>query len=337
MKLVCSRSDLNTNLSFVSRAVPTRPTHPILSNVLLYADEENQRVRLTGFDLSLGIQVSFPAQVVEGGVSAIPAKLFNDIVSRLPDGELTLVCDTEAEANDTAVVNLTSASGHFQLRRMDAEDFPALPIIEEGEMLHLSVEALTQGLGGALFAASSEETKQVLTGVHLTLQQDSLEFAATDGHRLAVVESPNSDGEGNAVEDFEVTIPARALRELERLLGTQGKDDKIALRCDEGQVVFELGDQRLTSRKLEGAYPAYHQLITNQFSKQVTLGRKRLISSLELVAVIADPKHNLVKFSLDSENQNLSLSVDAKERGNAEQSMPAEISGDGIEIAFNVK
>jgi DNA polymerase-3 subunit beta len=275
-----------------------------------------------------------------------------DIVSRLPDGEITLECDLEEEAENN-LATITSASGRFQIRGM-TDEYPALPTVEDGEALTLPVEALIEGLRGALFAASTDETKQVLTGVHLVRNNDSLEFAATDGHRLAVVQTTdhsddqddndddNDDEEkpeksGSNLKDFAVTIPARALRELEKMLAVRQANDRVSLTVDEGNVVFELNDQRLTSRKLEGAYPAYQQLIPRQFSRQVTVDRKRLLSSIELVAVLADQKNNVVKFSLNDENQQLALSVEAKDVGNAKEMMPAQISGDSVDIAFNVK
>ncbi|MGB3692843.1 MAG: DNA polymerase III subunit beta [Spirulinaceae cyanobacterium] len=345
MKLVCSQSDLSTNLSLISRAVPSRPTHPVLGNVLLVADEKSQRVSLTAFDLSLGIQTSFPAQVIEGSTITLPAKLLNDIISRLPEGEITLLYEEGDEKNEGALVTLTSASGRYQVRGMGAEEFPDLPVIEEGQALHLPGNALVEGLRGSIFAASTDETKQILTGIHLGLQQDSLEFAATDGHRLAVVEtSTEVGGEGeettpikNNIEEFAVTIPARALRELERILATRQSKEPVALYDDEGQVIFELGEQRLTSRKLDGQYPAYEQLLPSQFVIALTVERKRLLSSLELVAVLAEQKNSIVKFTLDSEAQQLSLSVDAQDVGSAKESMPAQISGESIEVAFNVK
>ena len=203
MKLVCTQSDLNANLSLVSRAVPSRPTHPVLANVLLVADEENQRVSLTAFDLSLGIRTSFAAEVTGGGSFTIPAKLLNDIVSRLPDGEISL----EDEAGDT-VAYLTCSSGSYQVRGMGPEEFPELPAIEAGTILKLPPEALIEGLKGTLFATSPDEAKQVLAGVHLKVLQDCLEFAATDGHRLAVVQTANEKGEGEETEEeFEVTVP----------------------------------------------------------------------------------------------------------------------------------
>jgi len=336
MKLVCSQSDLKTHLSLVSRAVPSRPTHPILGNVLFQTDAETQRITLTAFDLSLGLQTSFPAQVSENHHFTLPAKLLNDIVTRLPEEEISLLGMEEEETDNDFTVTLVSTSGRFCIRGMSAEEYPNLPELTTEEDLQVPVEALADGLSSTLFAASTEEAKQVLTGVHLTWKEDRLEFAATDGHRLAVVET-TQEGIQGATEEFAVTIPARALRELERMTRLQKEEAMVTFSCDEAQAKFELESQQLTSRKLDGEYPAYDQLIPQQFSKQVTLERKRLLASLELVAVLADQKNNVVKFSLDSDNQQLSLSVDAKEVGSAQESIPAQITGESIDIAFNVK
>lgn len=338
MKLVCTQKDLNTNLSLVSRAVPSRPTHPVLANVKLEARKDSQQVSLTGFDLSLGIQTQFAAQVEEEGYLTLPAKLLNDIVSRLPEGEITLD-DTEGET----VVTINSKTGNYTVRGMGIEEFPELPVVEGGEAINLPAEALIEGLKGCLFATSPDETKQVLTGVHLKVKQNNLEFAATDGHRLCVVETTSSeetDETGAETEDlpeFEVTVPARALRELEKMLGMRQENDSIALHVEQGQIVFELAEQRLTSRTLDGQYPNYRQLIPRQFERQITLDRKQLISSLERIAVLADQKNNLVKFTIDNDRQQTFLSVETKDVGSGKESITAQISGDSMEIAFNVK
>jgi DNA polymerase-3 subunit beta len=344
MKFICTQNDLNTNLSLVSRAVPSRPTHPVLANVLLVADEENQRVRLTAFDLSLGIRTSFPAQVYTGGTFTLPAKLLNDIVSRLPDGDITI----DDNAGD-AIATLTSSSGRYQVRGMGPEEFPELPTIEGGEIINLPPEAFLEGLKGTLFATSPDETKQVLTGVHLKLQQDTLEFAATDGHRLAVVETSshgkedeNSETPAQQNKDFEVTVPARALREVERMVsirpsGENQPTPSLTLHFDQGQVVFEWAEQRLTTRTLEGQYPNYRQLIPRTFERQITLERKGLLSAVDRISVFADQKNNVIKSSIDSVNQEVTLSVDAKDVGSGQEILPAQVSGDNIDIAFNVK
>ena len=348
MKLTCTQSDLSINLSLVSRAVPSRPNHPVLANVLLIADAENQRLELTGFDLSLGIQSSFPAVVETGGSFTLPAKLFNDIVSRLPDGNITIDDDEGealAEPSGTYIATLTSTSGRYQVRGMGGEEYPELPKVEEGEVMHLPPEALINGLKGTLFATSPDETKQVLIGVHLKVQKDGLEFAATDGHRLAIVktESVTSEGEEEGeeieeIEEFEVTIPAKALREVERMIGMRQSSEPVTLRFDEGQVIFELGEQRLTSRKLEGQYPAYGQLLPDKFTNQINVDRKQFLGAVERIAVLADQKNNILKCTIDNVNQEISLSVDAQDVGSGRESMAAQIStNEPEEIAFNVK
>jgi len=353
MKLVCSQSSLSSNLSLVSRAVSSRPNHPVLANVLLVADEADQKVSLSAFDLSLGIQTSFPAEVETGGKLTLPAKLLYDIVSRLPEGEITLDdgADQEAETEPNDVVTLTCASGRYQVRGMGAEEFPELPVVENGETTYLSVENLIEGLRGTLFASSGDETKQVLTGVHLTIQPDGLEFAATDGHRLAVVQTINPEdaeesakpakGKGKASakeepKELDVTIPAKALQELTKMLERQ-TGDSVAVQLDPSQVVFEWTDQRLTSRLLEGQYPNYRQLVPRQFSRQMTVDRRLLLSALERIAVLADQKNNIVKLTMDSVNQQLSLSVDAQDVGSGKETISAQITGDDLDIAFNVK
>ncbi|PSB19140.1 DNA polymerase III subunit beta [Phormidesmis priestleyi ULC007] len=336
MKLVCAQNNLNSHLSLVSRAVSSRPTHPVLANVLLNADAKTQRVSLSAFDLSLGIQTSFPAQVEESGSLTLPAKLLSDIVSRLPDGDITLDSGTEADAG--LLTTLTCASGRYQMRGMGAEEFPELPVIEDGELATLSAEALIDGLRGSLFAASADETKQVLTGVHLSLQPDGLEFAATDGHRLSVVqtiEEEASPDRSKSETALNVTIPAKALQELIKMLGQGGSS--VAVQFDQGQAIFEWTDQRLTSRLLEGQYPNYRQLIPKQFSHQMTVDRRLLLGALERISVLADQKNNIVKMSLNDSTQELTLSVDAQDVGSGRETMPAQISGDSLEVAFNVK
>ena len=345
MKLVCTQSDLSTNLSLTSRAVPSRPTHPVLANVLLQADADTNQVSLTAFDLSLGIRTSFSAEVLQSGAIALPAKLLNDITSRLSEGEITLEEENQDsdDLGEGITVILTPESGRYQLRAMEPEEFPELPIIENAKSVLISAQSLINGLRGSLFATSADETKQVLTGIHLTQKQDILEFAATDGHRLAVVETtnelPESASEDEEVQtQLEVTVPAKALRELEKMLAhSSSPEEPVTVLFDQGQIIFEWQNQRLTSRTLEGQYPAYRLLIPNGFERELTLDRKHLISALERIAVLADQKNNIAKLSIDSESQEITLSVETQEIGSGMESMSAQIKGDDIDIAFNIK
>ena len=214
MKVVCSQSELNGALQLVSRAVATRPTHPVLANVLLTADAGSGRLSLTGFDLNLGIQTSLPANVESSGAITLPARLLGEIVSRLSsDSPLTL-----ATAEGGEQVQLTSLSGSYQMRGMPADDYLDLPMVESGTTLKLQATALVQALKGTLFASSSDEAKQLLTGVHLSFRQRTVEAAATDGHRLAVLEVDDAlEGApvASAVEDSDdgdTDLPSRCRR-----------------------------------------------------------------------------------------------------------------------------
>ena len=338
MKLVCSQSDLSGHLSIVSRAVSSRPTHPILANVLVTADVKTQRVSLSAFDLSLGIQTSFGAQVAAGGTLTIPSKLLGDIVSRLPEGEIALDDGDEAAAGEGGIlVTLKYASGKYQMRGLGAAEFPELPVIEDGEAAQLSVESLIEGLRSTLFSSSGDETKQVLTGVHLSTQDGGLEFAATDGHRLAVVETTaQAEDEASELPKISVTVPSKALQEVIKMLD-RASTAAVSVKFDPGQIVFEWADQRLTSRLLDAQYPNYRQLIPRQFMHQVTIDRRGLLSALERISVIADQRNNIVKMGIDAESQTVKLSVDAQDVGNGEETIPAQITGEGLEVAFNVK
>jgi DNA polymerase-3 subunit beta len=338
MKVVCSQSELNAALQLVSRAVATRPTHPVLANVLLTADAGSNRLSLTGFDLNLGIQTSLAASIDSSGAITLPARLLGEIVSRLSsDSPITLATDDAGEQ-----VELTSLSGSYQMRGMPADDYPDLPMVESGQPLKLQASGLVQALKGTLFASSADEAKQLLTGVHLRFTQKSLEAAATDGHRLAVLEvddalhdaAPSDDPES---EGFAVTLPARSLREVERLMASWRSEEPVSLFCDRGQVVFLAADQMVTSRTLEGTYPNYRQLIPDGFTRTISLDRRALIAALERIAVLADQHNNVVKFSTQPDDGVVQLSADAQDVGRGSESLPATLTGDAMQIAFNVR
>jgi DNA polymerase-3 subunit beta len=193
-----------------------------------------------------------------------------------------------------------------------------------------------------LFASSSDEAKQLLTGVHLRFNDKALEAAATDGHRLAVLQvddalQDSANSSDHAAEGFAVTLPARSLREVERLMAGWRSDDPVSLFCDRGQVVFLAADQMVTSRTLEGTYPNYGQLIPDGFNRTLALDRRGLIAALERIAVLADQHNNVVKFSSQPDEGVVHISADAQDVGSGSESLPASLTGDAIQIAFNVR
>ncbi len=341
MKLVCSQLELNTALQLVSRAVASRPTHPVLANVLLTADEGTGRVSLTGFDLNLGIQTSIAAEVEVSGATTLPARLFSEIVSRLSsESPITLSSDSDGQQ-----IDLISKSGTYKMRGMSADDFPELPLVESGTSLKLKAEALLKSLRATLFASSSDEAKQILTGVHLCFDKNTMEAAATDGHRLAILNLQEVLNDDVLSEDenehdsnkFMVTLPSRSLRELERLIGGWKEDDVVSLFYDRGQVVFLASNQIITSRTLEGTYPNYKQLIPETFSHSLELDRCTFISALERIAVLADQHNNVIKLSTQKDSKLVNISADAQDVGSGSESLSGTLDGDDIQIAFNVR
>ncbi|MEM9568230.1 MAG: DNA polymerase III subunit beta [Cyanobacteria bacterium P01_E01_bin.34] len=346
MQLVCSQADLNQHLAFVSRAVSSRPNVPILSNILLEADPAAGTLSLTALDMNLGIRTQFDVQVVEGGRTTLPARLLKDIVSRLPNAEVTL---TQPDADAPAMISCLA--GEYQIRGAHASDFPELPEIE-GKIVELSVDDVLRGIGSTLFAASGDETKQVLTGVHVKSISAGLEFAATDGHRLATIQvlgeddepyEPAANGNGRSgsssesgLAAMEFTIPARTLKELESVLSSQAVP-QLNLQFDRSQVIVTMPDITITSRLLDGQYPNYGQLMPTQFERHMTVERRELISALERMAVFAEQKNNILKFKLSADEQTLEIEAEAPDVGGGQESIAIQFSGDNLEIAFNVK
>lgn len=332
MKFTCSQKDFSNNLLSVGRVIPSRPTHPILGNALVAADQKKQKIDITGFDLNLGLCISFTAEVEVGGQIVMPAKLLREIISRLPNGDITI-----ESANNSVI--LTSQTGKYEIQGMGAEEFPSLPEISSQDEVTMLTETLTDGLQGALFATSDDETRQVLTGLHIIVRRKTIEFAATDGHRLALVEIDNPipyDETAKEMFDheefFEATIPARALKELEKMMS---QSEKLGIWLDPGQVVFKTVSQRLTSRTLEGKYPAYRQLIPTQFNCQVVVDRKQLLLAMERIAILAP--NDVIEFKLDSDKQEVALSVEAQDVGSGRESVFAQITGEELTIGFNAK
>ncbi len=338
MKLICSQTELNSALQLVSRAVAIRPTHPVLANVLLTADAGTGKLSLTGFDLNLGIQTSINASIELSGAITLPSKLFGEIIAKLSnDSPITLAVD-----DNSCQVHLTSKNSTYQVRSMSADDFPELPIVENSSSLKVNALNFANALKTTLFASSSDEAKQVLTGVNLNFHGNSLKAAATDGHRLAVVNLDNVISIANNInndsdESIELTLPSKSLRELEKFLSNCNTNSEINFFYDQGQVVFISSDQIVTTRTLDGSYPNYNQLIPDNFNHQLELDRKNFISALERITILAEQHNNVVKISTNKELQILSISADAQDLGSGSESIPIKDLDNDIQIAFNSK
>jgi len=338
MEIVCNQNEFNYAIQLVSKAVASRPTHPILANLLLTADQGTNKISLTGFDLNLGIQTSFDATVNKSGAITVPSKLLSEIVNKLPS-ETPVSLDVD-ESSDNILIK--SDRGSFNIKGIPSDDYPSLPFVESGTSLNIDPSSFLKALKLTIFASSSDDSKQLLTGVNFTFNLKYLESAATDGHRLAVVLVDNKEN-FDEKEDFasneenlSVTIPTRSLREIEKLISLRSSENSIKLFYDKGQVVFISSNQIITTRTLEGSYPNYSQLIPDNFTKLFTFNTKKIIESLERIAVLADQQSSVVKIKLNEKDLAL-VSADAQDIGNASELVPVSFDFDQFDIAFNVR
>lgn len=361
IKLVCTQDNLANHLELVSKAVPAKPTHPVLGNVLLVACKKTQRVQLTVFDMRLAIQTSFEANVQSPGDMTIPVGLLSDIVGKFSPGDITLVSrealnregeDSEDSVNsatlpeafsNSPVATLIAASGRYQVRGISSEEFPAIPEVKTAQTIRIPPETLKEGLKGSLFATATDEGKHILTGVYFKICQDTLEFAATDGHRLVVLNTSiqgfSKKKQAEIAQPLELTVPAKSLAELERILSSRTSADPVELSYStlDALVEFRWGAQRLVTRCLEGAYPAYQELLQQDFQHQVTLEKAPFIKAIERIAVLADKKEKTLSIRINSETQQVSLSL-FREFGNGLEQMAAHVNSDSnLSISFNIK
>ena len=318
MKVVCSREELAQKLGIVARAVSTRASVQILSGVLLRA--ENGRLHLAATDMELSLRSSLEAQVEGEGAVVVPGRLLVDLVRLLPADEVTF----EHRA-DEGVVHVTCGPSSSTLHTYNAEDFPRLPDLDTVGTFTVDREALLDTISRVARSASRDESRPVLTGILVRFEGGKLVMAATDSYRMSVKETAL---EGDAPE-LEAIIPPRALGELSRIAQA---GDTIELGVHENQVVFAVDDVWLTSRRIDGQFPNYKQLLPETFEHEVTLPRAELLDVVRRVAVMAQRNSPLRMRFAEGE---LTLLAQTQDVGEARESLPAPFSGEALEIGFN--
>jgi DNA polymerase-3 subunit beta len=320
MKVVCQRDELAQKLGVVARAVSTRATVQILSGVLLRA--EGGRLHLAATDMELSLRSSLDAQVGGEGAVVVPGRLLVDLVRLLPADEVVI-----EQRADEGVVHITSGSSTSSLHTYAAEDFPRLPDLDSVGTFTVDRESLLETVARVSRSASRDESRPVLTGILVRFEDGKLVMAATDSYRLSVKETPL---EGESPE-LEAIIPARALTELARIAQS---GDTLELGVHENQVVFAAEDVWLTSRRIDGQFPNYKQLLPESFEHEVTLPRVELLDVVRRVSVMAQRNSPLRLRFAEGE---LTVSAQTQDVGEARESLPVQFAGDAMEIGFNAE
>ena len=318
LRLTCSREELAQQLALVSRAVSTRSAVQVLQGVMLHA--EAGRLHLAATDMELSLRASLEADVTEEGAAVVPGRLLGEIARLLPEGDVSI----GAKA-DEGSLQLECGTASYRIQAYSVEDFPRLPEVDTVQTFEVEAGALLDTIGRVSRAASRDESRPVLTGVLVQFEGQKLVMAATDSYRLAVKETDL----GAAAPSLEAIVPARALGELSRIAGDA---DTVDLGVLENQIVFRVDGVWLTTRRIDGQFPNYRQLLPETFEHEVRASRAELADVVRRVSVMAERSNPLRLRFAEGE---LTASTQTPDVGEAKESLPIEFAGEPLEIGFN--
>ena len=328
MKITIERAALLSALGHVQNVVERRNTIPILSNVLLSV--EDGRLSLTATDLDLAIVEAVPVDMKQGGATTTPAHTLYDIVRKLPEGAQVELSLDEGGGR----LSLVAGRSVFTLPCLPREDFP---VMSEGELPHaftLSAEALRRLIDKTRFAISTEETRYYLNGIYLHAAESGgvamLRAVATDGHRLAQVETPLPEGAAGMPG---IIFPRKAVTEMRRLI--EGRDDDIEIALSDTKIRFVFGSTVLTTKLIDGTFPDYERVIPVGNDKMLDVDKQQFADAVDRVSTISTEKSRSVKLTLEKDK--LLLSVTSPDSGSATEELSVAYPGEPMEIGFNSK
>lgn len=324
MNLTISKEQIINGLQSVQNVVSTRTTLPILSNVLLRA--ENDRLELTATDLDVTVVCSVEATVKKPGASTVPVKRLFGIVRELNNVEI----DLDVDEKHNCVVR--SGASFYRINGLSADEFPPLQSFKEEKKVTLPQETFKSMLKRTSFAISSDESRYVLNGIYISLKDHKVTMVATDGRRLALADE---ESDINEKSQGEFIVPSKTVNELNRLLQDKGELD---LRFSENQASFTLRDEKnntvlIITKLIEGNYPNYRQVIPAEMKERVALQREEFLHALRRAEIMTSEKSNSVKLSFGKNK--LEITANSPEVGEAKESMAVNYKGPDIAIAFN--
>lgn len=319
MKFNISKNDLSNAINVVLKGTSSRSTLPILSGILVDAREDGQLVFQTT-DLEISIRHIVPADVVEAGKSVLPGKLFADIVKTLPDAAVSVFGQNEQ-------THIECLGSSFTLSSLPAADFPYFPEVNADTTVELDSKELEKAVHKVSRAVSRDEGRAVLTGILFAVQGTGVRLVATDAYRLALVDLEIS----KEVEDFQAIVPGKIFDDVARLAAGE---ETVSIGFSENQIVFRFGSTTFVSRKIEGTFPNYRQLIPDEHAVSIQIPTSTLVTAIKRASLLAQA-HTPIRFSFSAQDQELRISARTQDVGNAEEAVEASVDGPDIEIAFN--
>jgi DNA polymerase-3 subunit beta len=331
MKVTVLQENLTRGLGTVSRAVSPRSTLPVLANILIATDDG--RLRLSATNLELGITCWIGAKIEEEGSTTVPARTLADLVGTLPDPQVSLILDPR-----TQTLNVRSGSSTNDIKGIDAQEFPPLPVPDFENAILINVSDFKEMIQQVAFAASTDEARPVLMGVLVKVEGDQVIMAAADGFRLSVRKATLSSP---AAQPITAIIPARALQELARIAADGEQMIQMVLPKGRGQVVFRVKDVELVSQLIDGTFPDYQQIIPRSYKSRTLLPTASLLKACKQAEIFAREGSNVVRLNIRNSGElqpgEVEISAHSEETGSNETIVEATVDGIPLLIAFNVK
>ena len=331
MRLSCLQENLSRGLSVVGRAVATRTTLPITQNILLSTDQS--RLKLAATNLEIAISTWIGAQVEEEGSITIPARLLTEFVNSLPSEHIDISSIAQPKG-----LNLKCARFKANINGTDAEDFPPIPTVESGVIGKFEPKALKDAITHVAFAAATEDSRPVLTGIKVEITGQEFTFAAADGFRLAVYKGTLAEP---MTEDVSFIIPGRAFQEINRLIGNQEALVEFMVTPSKSQALFRLDNVEIVSQLIQGTFPNYSQLIPESYGTRIVVDLEEFSRATKSAAIFARDGSGIVRLqglgASNGSSGRLSISSRAEELGDNQGEIDGKIEGDEAKIAFNSK
>lgn len=324
MKLVCSQADLERAVNIVSKAITPNTTLPVLNNILLKA--EGKKLHFSATNLEVAIQYFIPADIKSEGSITIPAKLLSSYVNLLKDENL------EIDLKDGDTVEITSPSSHTKIKGINANEFPVIPKIEKENTFKVPTKALETAITQTVFAASTNTSRPVLSGVLFDVKKETMKVVATDSYRLAektITLDPATD------LDIECIVPAKTIMELGKLLG-RAEDKEVEMSVSKNQVLFVAGDIRLMSRLIEGKFPPYEKVVPKETKTKMEVMDEALANVVRRVSLFARENNNSIKLSATNDGK-LMVSTDETRVGEEKAELDIKMEGENNKIALNAQ
>ena len=273
MKIICSKSNLVKGVSIVSKAVPSKTTMPILECILI--DATTDIIKLTANDMELGIQTEIEGEIIDRGMIAIDAKIFSEIVRKLPDNEVTI------ETNENLQTIITCEKAKFDISGKPGDEFSYLPIIEKEDSIEISQFTLKEIIRQTIFSISDSESNKLMTGELFEIKDNKLRVISLDGHRISIRKVELKDN----VTDKKLVVPGKTLIEISKILSGEA-ESMVDISYTNNQIVFEFDNTIVVSRLIEGEYFRIDQMLSSDYETKVRINKKELLSCIDRATLL---------------------------------------------------